>query len=75
MHIHRYKGLGEMNPERIKLWETSMDINTRTLLKSVTVEEDALEADRWFSILMGDDVQGRKDYIETYGHFVRSEIA
>lgn len=68
MHVQRYKGLGEMNPEQ--LWETSMDEKTRTLLK-VSIE-DALEADRWFNVLMGDDAQGRKDYIETYGHFVRN---
>lgn len=70
MNIQRYKGLGEMNPEQ--LWETSMDPVTRNLLK-VTIE-DALEADRWFTTLMGEDVKGRKGYIEKYGQFARLDI-
>lgn len=68
LHLQRYKGLGEMNAEQ--LWETAMDHSTRSLLQ-VSIQ-DALEADSWFSTLMGDDVSGRKEFIEKYGRFARN---
>jgi len=70
VNVQRYKGLGEMNAEQ--LWETTMNPDTRTL-KMVTIES-AAEADRVFSMLMGDEVAPRRDFIESHAKYAKIDV-
>lgn len=70
VHVQRYKGLGEMNAEQ--LWSTTMNPQTRTL-RQVTIES-AAEADRIFSMLMGDDVPPRREFIEKHAKYAKIDI-
>ena len=70
IHLQRYKGLGEMNSEQ--LWTTTMNPEFRTL-RQITID-NAVEADRIFSMLMGDDVPPRREFIEKNAKYANIDV-
>jgi DNA gyrase subunit B len=68
--VQRYKGLGEMDAEQ--LWDTTMDPQTRTLKKVTMDEDNAAELDVTFNVLMGDNVEPRREFIETNAKYAKN---